>query len=161
MTFLEFLDDLWVFIEFIIQYVSSSHHFAASSPCDVVTFWTDMLTLFWIMIFQHQSWGSIVEAHSIIMISSIVMMKREHGVMDRHLLSINSSYHQHQFSNQQQSSENPASKQLATNLPALTGSDFEIVNSIVWKLSLILAKVVPEPDTPEKAYKIYRSTSTF
>ena len=33
--------------------------------------------------------------------------------------------------------------------------------SIVWKLSLILARAVPEPDTPDRAYKIYRSTSTI
>ena len=51
--------------------------------------------------------------------------------------------------------------QLAIKRPVLTGSESEIVNSIVWRLPLTLTKAVPKPDTPERAYKIYLSRSTI
>ena len=43
-------------------------------------------------------------------------------------------------------------KQLAINQPVLTGSELEIVNSIVGRLLITLTKAVPESDTPERAY---------
>ena len=46
-------------------------------------------------------------------------------------------------------------KHVSKNQPVLTGLELEIVNSIVWRLLLILAMAVPESDTLERACKIY------
>ena len=50
---------------------------------------------------------------------------------------------------------------LVINIPALTGSDFEIVNNILWRLSLILAQAVPNRILSRELSLTYRSTSTI
>ena len=52
-------------------------------------------------------------------------------------------------------------RQLAIIRPVLTSLDFEIVNSILWKLSLILTKTVPNRKPTEGFLRFYRSKSTI
>ena len=132
-----------------------------------------MLTLFGVMIFSIRVCRSRVKGllgwswHSWV----TMMMLCEHVVEDWHLYcnqlqphsaATSISYNRKQL--QQQSATIAGSsciRQLAIKRPVLTGSNFEIVNSIVWKLSLILTKTVPNRKPTEGFLRSNRSTSTI
>ena len=104
------------------KWMSPSHLCVVTSPCDVDIFvsacshfsgsWSSASELW-----KHR-WSPFNDHDSLIKIS-----KCEYGVMDQHL-----------FSNLLQPSEIPASKQLATNHPVLTGLELDIINSDAWEL---------------------------
>ena len=98
----------------------------------------------------HQSWGSMDEAYS------MIMMSLRYEVEVWACVDGSASFQQSATF-----AKNSCIRQLAIIRPALTSSDLEIVNSIVWKLSLSLSKAVPKSDTLERAYKTYRSRSTI
>ena len=54
-----------------------------------------------------------------------------------------------------------SSSSSSTNQPALTGSDFEIVNSIVWRLSLIFTQAVLNRIPPKGLTRTHQSAPTI